>query len=101
MHEVKSPPVPAPIFSGALRQIEGVASYHLPEQRLRFGVDVGDVVQVGVVLLASLIPLALDMLSPGKELERKGVFQAILASSSCVLAGALFLRAVIVVGGQM
>jgi len=56
---------------------------------------------IGVVLLASLIPLTLDMLSPGKELERKGVFQAILASSSCVLAGALFLRAVIVVGGQL
>ncbi len=55
---------------------------------------------VGVVLLASIIPLALDMLRPGKELERKGVLRAVLASSSCVLAGALFLRAVIVVGGQ-
>jgi polysulfide reductase chain C len=56
---------------------------------------------VGVVLLASLIPLALDMLRPGKELERKEVLRAVLASSSCVLAGALFLRAVIVIGGQM
>ncbi|HEX9896882.1 MAG TPA: NrfD/PsrC family molybdoenzyme membrane anchor subunit [Dehalococcoidales bacterium] len=56
---------------------------------------------VGVVLLASIIPLSFDVLSPGKELERKGVLTAILSSSSCVLAGALFLRAVIVVGGQL
>lgn len=56
---------------------------------------------VGVVLLASIIPLIFDMLSPGKELERKGVLAAVLTSSSCVLAGALFLRAVIVIGGQL
>jgi formate-dependent nitrite reductase membrane component NrfD len=56
---------------------------------------------IGVVLLASIIPLILDMLSPGKELETKGVFRAVLTSSSCVLAGALFLRAVIVIGGQL
>lgn len=56
---------------------------------------------VGVVLLASVIPLVLDMLRPGKELERREVLQAVLASSSCVLAGALFLRAVVVVGGQL
>lgn len=56
---------------------------------------------VGVVLLASIIPLSFDVLSPGKELERKGVLTAILSSSSCVLTGALFLRAVIVVGGQL
>jgi len=56
---------------------------------------------IGVVLLASIIPLSLDVLSPGKDLERKGVLTAILSSSSCVLAGALFLRAVIVLGGQM
>lgn len=56
---------------------------------------------VGVVLLASIIPLIFDMLSPGKEMERKGVITAVLTSSSCVLAGALFLRAVIVIGGQI
>lgn len=56
---------------------------------------------VGVVLLTSIIPLALDTLAPGKELQKKGVLRVVLVSSMCVLLGALFLRAVIVVGGQM
>lgn len=56
---------------------------------------------VGVVLLASIVPLAFDMMSPGKELERREVFRVALASSVCVLLGALFLRAVIVIGGQL
>jgi len=56
---------------------------------------------VGVVLLASIVPLAFDMMSPGKELHRREVFRVALASSVCVLLGALFLRAVIVIGGQI
>lgn len=56
---------------------------------------------IGVVLLASIIPLSLHMLSRETALETKGVFRAVLASSLCVLLGALFLRAVIVLGGQM
>jgi formate-dependent nitrite reductase membrane component NrfD len=56
---------------------------------------------VGVVLLASIVPLAFDMMSPGKELARREVFRVALASSVCVLLGALFLRAVIVIGGQL
>ncbi len=54
---------------------------------------------IGVVLLALLIPLMLELWSWGRE--TKGAWQAMLTSSVCVLIGGLVLRAVIVVGGQL
>ena len=56
---------------------------------------------VGVVLLALLIPLGLDLSDWGKEIETKAVWRTILASSICVVLGGLILRAVITIGGQM
>ena len=56
---------------------------------------------VGVVLLALLIPLGLDIASWGKEIKTKGVVIAIAASSMCVILGGLVLRAVITIGGQL
>ena len=56
---------------------------------------------VGVVLLALLIPLGLDLRNWGKAIETKAVWRAILASSTCVVLGGLVLRAVITIGGQM
>ncbi len=56
---------------------------------------------VGVVALALLIPLALDIASWGKELEKKAALRAIFTSATCVILGGLVLRAVIVMGGQM
>ena len=56
---------------------------------------------VGVVLLALLIPLGLDIANWGKALETKGVSRAILASATCVILGGLVLRAVITIGGQL
>ncbi len=56
---------------------------------------------VGVVLLALLIPLGLDIANWGKEIETKAVWRAIIASSACVILGGLILRAVIVIGGQL
>ena len=56
---------------------------------------------VGVVLLALLIPLGLDLRNWGKEIETKAVWRTILASSICVVLGGLILRAVITIGGQM
>ena len=56
---------------------------------------------VGVVLLALLIPLGLDIVSWGKRIETKGVWRIILASSTCVVLGGLVLRAVITIGGQL
>ncbi len=56
---------------------------------------------VGVVLLALLIPLGLDIANWGKEIETKGVWRAIVASSTCVILGGLILRAVITIGGQI
>lgn len=56
---------------------------------------------VGVVLAALLIPLGLEIANRGKEIERKAVWGAIIASSACVVLGGLVLRAVIVVGGQI
>lgn len=55
---------------------------------------------VGVVLLALLIPLALDMRARGKALEG-GVSRAVLTSSVSVIVGGLILRWVITIGGQM
>jgi len=56
---------------------------------------------LGIVLVALLIPLGLEITNWGKELERKAVLGAIMASSACVVLGGLVLRAVIVVGGQL
>jgi len=56
---------------------------------------------LGVVLVAVLIPLGLEITNWGKDLERKGVWRAIMASSACVILGGLVLRAVMVVGGQL
>ena len=57
---------------------------------------------LGVVLLALLIPFWLDVAHWGKDIgARKSVWRAALASSACVLIGAMILRAVIVAGGQM
>ena len=56
---------------------------------------------VGVVLLALLIPLWIDVANWGKELETKRVVGAIVFSSLSVLVGGLILRAVITIGGQI
>jgi formate-dependent nitrite reductase membrane component NrfD len=56
---------------------------------------------VGVVLLALLIPLGLELANWGKDITRKTVSRAIIASSVCVVLGGLVLRAVITIGGQM
>ncbi len=56
---------------------------------------------VGVVLVALLIPLGLDIANWGKEIETKGVWRAVMASSACVILGGLVLRAVITIGGQI
>jgi formate-dependent nitrite reductase membrane component NrfD len=56
---------------------------------------------VGVVLLALLIPLGLEIANWGKDIARKSVSRAIIASSLCVVLGGLILRAVITIGGQM
>jgi len=55
---------------------------------------------IGVVLLALLIPLGLDMAARGKPLEG-GVVRTVLMSSFCVIVGGLILRWVITIGGQM
>jgi len=55
---------------------------------------------VGVVLLALLIPLALDLRLRGKAIA-PGVWTTVLVSSLCVIAGGLVLRAVITIGGQI
>lgn len=56
---------------------------------------------LGVVLLALLIPLGLELANWGKEIGRKAILRAIIVSSSCVILGGLILRAVIVIGGQI
>jgi polysulfide reductase chain C len=56
---------------------------------------------VGVVLLALLIPLGLEIANWGKDVATKSVSRAIIASSVCVVLGGLVLRAVITIGGQM
>ncbi len=55
---------------------------------------------VGVVLLALLLPFALDLLNWGKRVEEKSVMYAISLSALSVLVGGLILRAVMVIGGQ-
>jgi len=56
---------------------------------------------VGVVLLALLIPLGLELSHWGKEIKGRTVWLAFVVPSVCVLLGGLILRAIIVVGGQM
>jgi len=56
---------------------------------------------VGVVLLALLVPLQLEVSNWGRGIEIRSVWRAITLSSGCVLLGGLILRAVIVIGGQM
>ncbi|MFC1940800.1 NrfD/PsrC family molybdoenzyme membrane anchor subunit [Chloroflexota bacterium] len=56
---------------------------------------------VGVVLLALLIPLWLDIANWGKEIGTKAVWRAVALSSVCVILGGLVLRAVIVIGAQL
>lgn len=56
---------------------------------------------VGVVLLALLIPLGLELSNRGKEMTGRTVWLALAVPSICVLLGGLALRAVVVVGGQM
>lgn len=56
---------------------------------------------VGVVLLALLIPLGLELANWGKDITGKTVSRAIIASCLCVIVGGLVLRAVITIGGQM
>jgi len=56
---------------------------------------------VGVVLLALLIPLGLELSNWGKEITGRTVWLALAVPSVCVLLGGLILRAVVVVGGQM
>ena len=53
---------------------------------------------VGVALLALVIPLALDLVFWGKE---RGALMAGMVSAGCVVLGGVFLRAVIVIGGQI
>ncbi len=55
----------------------------------------------GVVLLALLIPLGLEITNWGKEIGSKVVLRALVASSTCVILGGLVLRAVITIGGQL
>lgn len=56
---------------------------------------------VGVLLLALLIPLGLDIVNWGKEIETKKVRLTLITSSTCVILGGLILRAVIVIGTQL
>jgi len=56
---------------------------------------------VGVVLLALLIPLGLELTNWGKEIKGRATWLGVVVPSVCVLLGGLILRAVIVVGGQM
>jgi len=56
---------------------------------------------VGVVLLALLVPLGLDLANWGKEIKGRAPWLAVVVPSVCVLLGGLVLRAIIVVGGQM
>lgn len=56
---------------------------------------------VGVVIVALLIPLGLELAIWGKEIERKAVWHVAVASSACVILGGLILRAIVVIAGQM
>jgi formate-dependent nitrite reductase membrane component NrfD len=55
----------------------------------------------GVVFLALLIPLGLEITNWGKQISSKSVLRALIASSTCVILGGLVLRAIITIGGQL
>ena len=55
----------------------------------------------GVVVLALLIPVALDFANWGRNIETRKVWRAVMASSTCVILGGLVLRAVITISGQL
>jgi len=57
---------------------------------------------VGVVLMAALLPLTLDIIYWRRKIEKhKAAFITSIASSACVILGGLILRTVIVIGGQI
>lgn len=57
---------------------------------------------LGVVLLAMMVPFALDVAHWGKKLEEhRTVLIAAVVSSACVIFGGLILRIVIIIGGQI
>jgi formate-dependent nitrite reductase membrane component NrfD len=56
---------------------------------------------IGVVILAILIPLWLDVANWGKQIGTRKVTMVIALSSLCVIIGGLILRAVITLGGQI
>ena len=56
---------------------------------------------LGVVLLALLVPLYLEIAHWGKGTESKAVWRTVLASSACVILGGLILRVLIVIGAQI
>jgi formate-dependent nitrite reductase membrane component NrfD len=56
---------------------------------------------LGVVLLALLIPLFLDIRNRGKDIETKTGWRTIVTSSTCVVLGGLVLRAIMTIGGQL
>jgi polysulfide reductase chain C len=57
---------------------------------------------IGVVLLALLIPLAINVSHWGKDIaEKRSLWTTAVASSACVLLGAMILRGIMVIGGQL
>jgi formate-dependent nitrite reductase membrane component NrfD len=56
---------------------------------------------LGVVLLALLIPLFLDIRNRGKNIETRTGWLTIVTSSTCVVLGGLVLRAIMTIGGQL
>jgi len=56
---------------------------------------------VGVVVLALLIPLWLEVANWGKDIGAKAIRRTVITSSTCVILGGLILRAVMVIGGQI
>jgi len=55
---------------------------------------------IGFVLLALLLPLALDLFNWGKRIEQKSVTFALGLSAISVLVGGFILRALMTIGGQ-
>lgn len=56
---------------------------------------------IGFVLLALLLPFALDLFNRGKKIEQKSVALALGLSAVSVLVGGLILRALMTIGGQV
>ena len=55
----------------------------------------------GVVALALVVPLALELSYWGKKVAERTAWRVAAASTACVILGGLVLRAVIVIGGQL